>query len=132
MSTIARVILVAALAFGSGCAKSDWIQQTLVTVDVTGTWRSTEGSVVDLLLEQQGSKVTGSIRRGTFSGPIVGTVGGDLFRFKQTSGPPVEGEMAVSGDEMTGEMRNLGGMRDTNQRRVILHRIDSSAPPRSR
>jgi len=44
----------------------------------------------------------------------------------------MEREMAVSGDEMTGEMRNLGGMRDTNQRRVILHRIDSSAPPRSR
>jgi len=70
-------------------AKSDWIQQTLVTVDVTGTWRSTEGVLVELLLEQQGSKVTGSIRRGSaWDGAIVGTVGGDLFRFKQTSGPP--------------------------------------------
>jgi len=36
MNTITRVILVAVLAFGSGCAKPDWIQQTLVTVDVTG------------------------------------------------------------------------------------------------
>ena len=44
MNTIARVILVAVLAFGSGCAKPDWIEQTLVTVDVTGTWQSTEGS----------------------------------------------------------------------------------------
>jgi hypothetical protein len=36
MNTIARVIFVAMLAFGSGCAKPDWIQQTLVKVDVTG------------------------------------------------------------------------------------------------
>ena len=26
-----------ALACGSGCARPDWIEQTLVTVDVTGT-----------------------------------------------------------------------------------------------
>jgi len=38
---IARMILVAALVCGSGCARSDWIDRTLVTVDVTGTW---EGS----------------------------------------------------------------------------------------
>jgi hypothetical protein len=34
--TIALALL-ATLALGSGCAKPDWIQQTLVTVDVTGT-----------------------------------------------------------------------------------------------
>ena len=39
MRTIAWAILVAALAGGSGCARPDWIEQTLVTVDVTGTWR---------------------------------------------------------------------------------------------
>jgi hypothetical protein len=44
MKTIARLILMAVLACGSGCAKSDWIQQTLVTVDVTGTWQSTEAA----------------------------------------------------------------------------------------
>jgi hypothetical protein len=38
MNTITRVILMAILAFGSGCAKPDWIEQTLVTVDVTGRW----------------------------------------------------------------------------------------------
>ncbi len=38
MNTITRLIFVAVLAFGSGCAKPDWIQQTLVTVDVTGVW----------------------------------------------------------------------------------------------
>jgi len=45
MNTIARVILVTVLVFGSGCAKPDWIQQTLVTVDVTGTWLDTAGKL---------------------------------------------------------------------------------------
>jgi hypothetical protein len=38
MKVIARVLIVAALAFSSGCARTDWIERTLVTVDVTGTW----------------------------------------------------------------------------------------------
>jgi hypothetical protein len=59
MSTITRVILVAVL-LGSGCAKPDWIQQTLVTVDVTGMWRDTDGTV-ELKLEQYGPKVTGAM-----------------------------------------------------------------------
>jgi hypothetical protein len=64
MNTIARVMLVAMLVFGSGCAKPDWIQQTLVTVDVTGVWIGSMGkgsitSDVRLELQQQGSKVTG-------------------------------------------------------------------------
>jgi hypothetical protein len=32
------VLIIAAMVFGSSCAKPDWIQQTLVTVDVTGMW----------------------------------------------------------------------------------------------
>jgi len=27
-----------ALVFASGCAQKDWIDRTLVTVDVTGVW----------------------------------------------------------------------------------------------
>jgi hypothetical protein len=38
MRTIAGLLLAATLAFGSGCARSDWIDRTLVTVDVTGVW----------------------------------------------------------------------------------------------
>jgi len=75
MNTIARVILVAVLALGSGCAKPDWIDQTLMTVDVTGTWRDS-GGTIDLTLEQQGSKVTGSmIWRGSFTS-ASGTISG--------------------------------------------------------
>ena len=36
MKSIVYLLIVATLAFGSGCAKEDWIERTLVTVDVTG------------------------------------------------------------------------------------------------
>jgi hypothetical protein len=32
--------LMVSLIVSVGCAKSDWIQSTLVTVDVTGRWRA--------------------------------------------------------------------------------------------
>ncbi len=61
MKIIAAVLIAAALAFGSGCARPDWIERTLVTVDVTGTWSgSVQGAgafathSVSLQLEQQG------------------------------------------------------------------------------
>jgi hypothetical protein len=133
------LILMLGLVVSVGCAKPDWIQQTLVTVDVTGTWRSTEGTLVELVLEQQGPKVKGSYQiaftTGTItisSGTIEGTVTGDVFQFRQTSSVTygsVQGEMTVSGDEMSGELRGPGffhGRRDGS-----LRRIDSSPPPRS-
>jgi len=36
--TATWMLTLAALAFGSGCAKTDWIGRTLVTLDVTGSW----------------------------------------------------------------------------------------------
>jgi len=109
MKTIAGASFVAALVFGFGCARSDWIEQTLVTVDVTGTW---QGSTVDgwfeLVLEQQGPKVSGSVLirglRGSgnnISGPLDGAMRGDEFTFRQTNGR-MRGTTNVSGDEMSG------------------------------
>ena len=70
MRAIARMILVAALVCGSGCARSDWIDRTLVTVDVTGRWigdasggSAMGGASYEFVLEQQGPKVKGSMRR---------------------------------------------------------------------
>ena len=135
MNTICRLILVAVLALGSGCAKPDWIDQTLMTVDVTGTWRDS-GGTIDLILEQQGSKVTGSMvwrgsftsASGTISGGIDGSVAGEVFRFKQTRGVDigVNGELTVDGDQMSGVVRWAAGRRD-----ILLRRTDSSPPPRS-
>src|SRR5215468_4210237 len=108
------LVLAAMFALASGCAKPDWIQQTLVTVDVTGVWVGTMGNSwvsagVRFELEQEGAKVKGFIQPEMTSmsmgwlvkGPIDGTVSGDVFRFKQTNAA-LMGEMTVSGDEWGG------------------------------
>jgi hypothetical protein len=141
MKTIVWGILVAALACGSGCTRPDWIEQTLVTVDVTGTWLGSVGGTggqggasYELVLEQQGPKVKGSVQRhgsvppsatsGNLSGPIAGTVAGDVFSFRQTNGP-LTGETTVSGDEMTGEVSFV------LVRTITLRRVNSPSRPRS-
>ena len=109
----ARGTMTAWLAIGflvlitAGCARPDWIEQTLVTVDVTGVWRGTsvDGRLesIQLTLQQSGSKVTGQLK-GVASGqdgPIEGTVSGDIFRFRSPRAG-VTGELQVNGDEMTG------------------------------
>ena len=126
------------LACGSGCAKPDWIQQTLVTVDMTGTWRSTEGGLFELALEQKGAEVTGSFLRqglpqaqgGNTSGGIEGSVAGDAFRFKQTTGTfaNLEGDMTLSGDEMSGKVTPSPAGAGA---RIILRRVSSSPRPAS-
>ena len=96
----------------SGCARPDWIQQTLVTVDVSGAWQGTMTrpassygpGIIELMLEQRCSKVTGNLglRPGSsVSGPIEGTISGDVFRFRDARGN-LTGELQVNGDEMTG------------------------------
>jgi hypothetical protein len=128
MKTIAGVLIAATLALGNGCAKTDWIERTLVTVDVTGTWERVE-STLQLELKQQGPNVNGYLRMpapaGQFSGPIEGSVAGDTFRFRRVNGFG-DGEMTVSGDEMTGQIR---GLPTTPQ--ATLRRVDPSSPPAS-
>jgi len=133
--TIALAIL-ATLALGSGCAKPDWIQQTLVTVDVTGVWvgGTTRPSFygpteIRLELEQQGSKVTGYFRAlppyppfGLVNGPLEGTVAGDALTFKLTNGV-LAGEASVNGDEMDISI--------TASHRIQASLRRESTPPRS-
>jgi hypothetical protein len=38
MKFTAPLLIAATLVFGSGCAKTDWIDRTLVTVDIAGSW----------------------------------------------------------------------------------------------
>jgi len=90
----AWVVIGVALGFASGCAQTDWIDRTLVTVDVTGVWEGevASGTVrrqLTLTLAQSGSKVTGqmaasgsSVYLGPLEGPIDGTVSGDIFSSK--------------------------------------------------
>jgi len=133
----AWVVIAAAFVLASGCAQKDWIDRTLVTADVTGTWLGLvegtgAGMASDFRLElrQEGPAVKGTVQAratgvGDLSGPLQGTVGGDMFRFKNTRGS-LEGEVTVDGDEMTGQIRTAFGTRA-----VSLRRVDSSpsAPP---
>ena len=114
-----------ALVLGSGCAKQDWIDRTLVTVSVTGAWSGTMtgasgGAVVLLELQQQGAKVTGVINMpayGTsFSGRVDGNVAGDVFTFKDDRGA-YSGELTVAGDDMVGQIYGPQGKRGTSLRR---------------
>ena len=134
MKLIVGLLVVAAVAVDSGCAKQDWIDRTLVTVDVTGTWQgSTENAWVELVLEQQGGpRVKGSMQvkgaknmGNTISGLIDGNVAGDVLSFKDSRGH-LEGEMTVSGNELDGRVSFFGSSRP-----IILRRIDSSSPPGS-
>jgi hypothetical protein len=138
MKATAGVLIVAALAFGSGCARTDWIERTLVTVDVTGTWDGNVGGGpsrgLRFQLEQEGSTVKGSMdligaagnsRTAVSSRAIDGTVAGDVFRFRQRFGT-VQGEVTVSGDEMTGQVWLAGALRP-----ISLRRVDPASRPGS-
>jgi hypothetical protein len=141
METLAwGILVVATLACGSSCARPDWIEQTLVTVDVTGTWQGSVGGIgalsvgwYELTLEQQGAQVKGSVRMygvaqtiagTTISGPIEGTVAGDVFSFRQPNGP-LTGETTVGGDEMSGVLSVQGA------RPITLRRVDSPSRPKA-
>ena len=135
MRIVARLLLATALAFGAGCARTDWIDRTLVTVDVTGSWAGEGASARDVVLEleQKGSTVKGFTRgysrgvgcQGTDVGPIEGTVAGDVFRFRDSRGC-IEGELTVSGDEMDGKASTFAGSRPFS-----LRRVDPSSRPAS-
>ena len=130
----AWVAIGVALLLASGCAQQDWIDRTLVTVDVTGTWygtiTTTGGAYAGtqelwLDLEQAGSKVKGAVRfkpdQGmAASGPIEGTISGDMFRYRLLRGSSYT-ELTVSGDEMTGQSAG---------RPTSLRRVDPSIPRR--
>jgi hypothetical protein len=94
----------------AGCAKPDWIESTLVTVEVSGEWTgscaATGGaSFIELSLQQNGQKVTGESRysgwnAGQFpNSKLAGTLSGDILRFR-TRGQGFT--LVVSEDEMRG------------------------------
>ena len=110
-------MFLCSIVIAAGCARADWIEGTLVTVDVAGVWKgrafiggTTGGTSGDfeLTLTQRGAKVTGNgqIRAQKFS--VEGTVRGDVLTFNEPSGR-LRGEARVAGDEMSGEGRaNVG------------------------
>ncbi len=98
-----------------GCAqRTDWIEGTLVTVDVNGNWTGMAVAVregvgsgsfqaeMELTLTQRGPKVVGDCRIRTTKVAIEGTVRGDVLSFA-ASGGRLRAEATVTGDEMDGQ-----------------------------
>jgi len=135
MTRMARVLLGILVVLLMGCAQKDWIDRTLVTENVTGSWTGSLGvggcyRDVRLDLQQDGTKVTG-VATISLSGapfPIQGGMAGDVFTFKNLRGSS-NGELTVSGDDMSGQI--LWGCGNS---RMSLHRVDSvsrtESPPR--
>ena len=134
MRVISGLLMVSILLVGSGCAsRPDWIEATLVTVDVSGVWSGDAATLAPytlsfvLELTQEGSKVTGSIRPsgflGQYGGPVEGRVTGDRFQFSHLQ-RPIRGEATVDGDAMTGQLvgQGVGEFR--------LRRVERSVPTR--
>jgi len=126
--------VAAALVFVSGCAQKDWIDRTLVTVDVTGLWEGTYTGTggsggVRFVLQQQGAKVTGEMEIEGTGGRspgasdegvvlVEGIVSGDTFTFTfdEKVGPTAHGEFQVKGDEMIGSWSRLFTQKATLRR----------------
>src|SRR5512138_3598475 len=99
MRTIAGLLLTTLLMMSTDCAKTDWIDRTLVTVDVTGVWVGAApvsaggfGQVI-LELEQTGATVNGVLR---FTGPSSSQSGG------VTGGPIEGGRVPIGVEKRTG------------------------------
>jgi len=114
---------------GAACAQKDWIDQMLVTVDVTGAWGGDVHSTIgpgggdlELTLEQTGAQVVGMSRvsggGATFTlGSIKGTIRGDTLILEDRRGA-FTGQLQVSGDDMSGP----GSVSGWGPVKITLHR----------
>ena len=136
MKAVTRLVIALALASGLACARTDWIDRTLVTENVTGVWSGTVAgrAVLRFDLQHEGPKVTGFIKWFAGGSPeaIEGSVAGDVFTFKNQRGS-VSGELTVGGDDMTGQISGwvFGGV---GTRSIFLHResVPSQTNPPTR
>jgi len=102
-----------------GCTRPDWIQSTLVTVDVSGEWQGNVNrpagaygpGLIYLSLRQSGPKVTGTFSYSPGPAkdvPLEGTLSGDVLRFRARGGS-VTADLQVSGDDMSGTGTTAAG-----------------------
>lgn len=112
-----RLLIVLAILI-VGCARGDWIDQTLTLVDVTGTWEGVfkfQGTSAERstrwVLQQKGGKVRGEAHGldGGRVAPIEGLVNGEVFSWQLTGqffrwapGKPYRGQVTIAVDEMSG------------------------------
>jgi hypothetical protein len=99
------VLLVVAVA---GCASSDTKGTAAAPADVAGTWTGTAGTTmqtVNMVLKQDGTKVTGNLDvpgSVQFTGPVRGTVRGNILDLEMASGFGSAPALRVNGDNISG------------------------------
>jgi hypothetical protein len=134
-----RWLLIGLLFLASaGCARRDWVSDLLVLTDVTGTWEGSAAAkltartlVITMALQQGGPKVTGELLwSGGFGGQggseqLEGVVTGEVLSFSRG---PIQGELTVDGDEMTGRIL---GLQNFCPCQLHLRRERSRIPPLS-
>jgi hypothetical protein len=106
MKSFNRLLAIACMTF-VGCATGPTKPPT---VDVTGAWAgewvgSLGSGPVTMTLQQAGGNVTGDAVMGggsPFSGPVSGTVSGDVFSMSYRGG---NADLAVKGNTMSGFTR---------------------------
>ena len=117
-----QLLIVLALS-SLGCARGDWINETLTLADVTGTWEGQfhfrglgGGSVrpIRFVLQQNGQRVRGEVQGpdgapiGTFEGRVNGEVlswqMSGQWKLPSGSSPSASysGETTANGDELSG------------------------------
>jgi hypothetical protein len=109
MKTLSWVVIGLVLVFGAGCASSSSPAASTggAPANIAGTWNGgfygPASNSVSMQLQQQGSAVTGNIAvggRADLSGPIKGTVRGNMFDYDLANGG--QGTMQISGNSISG------------------------------
>ena len=115
MRTCSLLVITGLVACLAGCAGTSSPAATGPPANVAGSWRGgtigAGGVTVALVLQQTGSKVTGSIDvsgRTDLTGPLTGTVNGNAIVFRLDSGYGSTGQLNVSGDTITGVVGGSG------------------------
>jgi hypothetical protein len=117
MTTLSVFVVTSLVAFLAGCAGTSGPTATTSgpPANVAGSWQGgtigAGGATVTLVLQQTGTKVTGSIDVGgrpDLTGPLTGAVSGNTVQFKLDSGYGGTGQFNVAGNSMTGVVGGSG------------------------
>jgi len=108
-----RAVLWITIVLIAGCASQPAVPPGVL--DLSGVWEGTwnGGPIgrgrITLTLTQAGTRVTGSLKMSgataisATDGPVEGVVTDTTFSFEQPSGGVMQGEMAIVGEEMSGD-----------------------------
>jgi hypothetical protein len=110
---VGLAVLSIAVVLLAGCASTPAVPPGVL--DLSGVWEGTwnGGPIgrgrITLTLTQVGTNVTGSLKMSgataisATDGPVQGVVTDTTFTFEQQSGGVMQGDMAIVGEDMSGE-----------------------------